>query len=211
MGLLPALMWAGTEPRAAAKDYPVHISAGRAEIGAEYLSRTINDANSSYYTGVYLVIEVAIYPDKGVTLPVAASDFQLRVNGRKTPLLAQTPGMVAVAIRNPDWEGRRTGVVAGGGLGNADIIIGGRTPTARFPGDTRDTRRPQPVPPPDGNQQRAQQDGGEAAIRLALQELRAEGAVSGLIYFAHKSKLNDIRRLELIYEGPAGRQVLVLR
>lgn len=200
IGLLPLLLRGATEPRAKASDYPAHVWTGRAELGAEYLSRTISEGKESYYTGVYLVFEVALYPDKGVTLPVAASDFQLRVNGKKYPLVAATPGMVAVAIRNPDWEGRRTGVIAGGGIGNADILIGGRRPVERFPGDQQGSRTKQTA-----------DDGGEAAIRLALPELRAQGPVSGLIYFAYKSKQNNIRRLELIYEGPAGRQVLVMR
>jgi hypothetical protein len=210
LGLAVSMAWAGTDPRPKATDYPVHGRAARAEIGAEYLSRTISEAGESYYTGLYLVVEVAIYPDKGVTLPVSSGDFQLRINGKKVPLIAQTPGIVAAAIRNPDWDSVRQGPVAGVGLGGADIMIGGRQPVERFPGDPQATRGPRPPKAPD-DKEKVPQDRGEAALRLALPQVEAETGVSGLVYFAYKSKLNNIRRLELLYEGPAGRQVLVLR
>lgn len=203
-------VWAGTDPRPKASDYPAHAQAPRAEIGAEYLARTISEAGESYYTGVYLVVEVAIYPDKGVTLPVSSGDFQLRINGKKVPLITQTPSIVAATIRNPDWDRIPRGPVAGVGLGGADIMIGGRPTVERFPGDPQTTRTPRPPRAPD-EREKTPQDRGEVALRLALPQVQTETGVSGLIYFAYKSKLNNIRSLELIYEGPAGRQVLALR
>lgn len=213
LGLLTTLVWADTDPRPKASDYPAHARAARAEIGAEYLSRTISDANESYYTGIYLVVEVALYPDKGVTLPVSSGDFQLRVNGKKVPLVAQTPGIVAMSIRNPEWDRGNRGTVGSIGMGGGDIIIGRPPPIERFPGDPQARRQPRPTsgPEQDGRKDKPPADGGEAAIRLALPQVQADTGVSGLVYFAYKSKLNDIRRLELLYEGPAGRQVLVLR
>lgn len=210
LGLLTTLVWAGTDPRPKASDYPVHGRAARAEIGAEYLSRTISEAGESYYTGIYLVVEVAVYPDKGVTLPVNSGDFQLRINGKKVPLVAQTPGIVAMSIRNPEWDRGNRGTVGSIGMGGGDIIIGRPPPVERFPGDPQATRGPRPPRAPD-EKEKVPQDRGEAALRLALPQVEAETGVSGLVYFAYKSKLNNIRRLELLYEGPAGRQVLVLR
>lgn len=208
--MLAAVTWAGTDPKPQASDYPAHGRAARAQIGAEYLSRTISEGNESYYTGIYLVVEVGVYPDKGVMLPVSSGDFQLRINGKKVPLVAQTPGLVAMAIRNPEWDRGNRGTVADVGLGGGDIIIGRPPPIERFPGDPQARRGPRAPQAPE-QKDKVPPDGGEAAMRLALPQVQAESGVSGLIYFAYKSKLNDIRRLELLYEGPAGRQVLVLR
>lgn len=204
---MPLLMAGeGTQPREKASDYPAHVWAGRAEIGAEYLSRTISTGKESYFTGPYLVFEVALYPDKGVTLPVSPGDFQLRVNGHKVPLLAQTPGMVAMAVRNPEWEDPGREVVAGVGTPDGrGIYVGGNRQLPRFPGDRA------PVPNGQTKEAKPVNDPGEAAIQQALPELKAQGPVSGLIYFAYHSKQNKIRGLELIYEGPAGRRVLRLR
>ncbi|MGJ5818993.1 hypothetical protein [Paludibaculum fermentans] len=210
LGLLTTMGWAGTDPKPKASDYPAHGRAARAEIGAEYLSRTISEGGESFYTGIYLVVEVAVYPDKGVTLPVSSGDFQLRINGKKVPLVAQTPGLVAAAMRNPEWERGNRGPTANVGLGGGDIIIGRPPAIERFPGDPQASRGPRPPQAPE-QRDKAAQDQGEAALRLALPQVEAETGVSGLVYFAYKSKLNDIRRLELLYEGPAGRQVLVLR
>ncbi|MGC4053402.1 MAG: hypothetical protein QM757_29215 [Paludibaculum sp.] len=210
LGMLTTILWAGTDPRPKASDYPAHGRAARAEIGAEYLARTISEAGESYYTGVYLVVEVAVYPDKGVTLPVSSGDFQLRINGKKVPLISQTPGMVAAAMRNPEWEDPARGPVANVGLGAGDIVIGRPAPVERFPGDPQSTRGPRPPRAPN-DREKTPKDQGEVALRLALPQVQAETGVSGLVYFAYKTKLNNIRRLELLYEGPAGRQVLVLR
>jgi hypothetical protein len=56
------------------------------------------------------------------------------------------------------------------------------------------------------------EQGAEAAVRLGLEPVAVgAGGASGLIYFYWKGKVKDLKRIELVYEGPAGKTALRLR
>ncbi|HPQ15661.1 MAG TPA: hypothetical protein PLP04_10545, partial [Bryobacteraceae bacterium] len=137
--------WAqgGTEPKAAAADYPVHATAGGVAIGAEYLVHSFSSGGQSFFVPDYLVVEVAVFPPKGREIQLSAGQFTLRINGKKDVIFPQPAGFVAASLKYPDWESPR-GVEGGIGLGGADIILGRRPVGQRFPGDPRESQRRKP-------------------------------------------------------------------
>ncbi len=192
-------------------DYPVHVEAARGNIGAEYFGRAYDGAGGSFYAEDYLVIEVALYPEKGAPMKLAPGDFRLRLNGATREWMPVTSGTVAVAIRQPGLDRTRPGVVMGGGVGPGVIVMGGPRTVERFPGDpqTRGPSRPGTGQPekPDGVEM-----GAKAAQALALESMAVDGAGgSGLLYFHWRGKVRDLKRIELIYDGPAGRASVRLR
>lgn len=213
--LAVTLAWgAGVDPRPMPNDYPAHVRLEKAALGAEYMVHSFSAQGQTFLVPGHLVIEAAVYPGRDQRFMVAASHFTLRVNGRKALLSAQTPGMVAAALKYPDWE-RRPELVVGGGIGDTGVIIGGRQPVERFPGDPRPGQRRLPAPPRApaegaGVEKQPQPRPEELVIEAALPEGESAHPVAGYLYFAYKGKTRAIRSLELIYKGPAGECVLRL-
>lgn len=205
------VLWADTTPRALPADYPVQAVLAHATVAAEYGSRAISQPNDSHYVANYLVVEVAFFPEKGPPMPVSAREFRLRLNQSTRELSAQSPGLVAGGIRNPDWESYR-GVQAGVGGGPAVVVLGGPRTVERFPGDPR-ARRPKQPRAPDRSD--GQPDGPEAAAvaveKYALEDGPVGGARSGLLYFRWEGKMKQLKSIYLIYDGVAGKASLKLR
>ena len=210
---LPAL--AGTEPKARAEEYPAHATAGTTGIGAEYLVRMVPGKESSYFAGDYLVVEVAVFPRLGNPLTVSGSDFGLRINGAKRVILPVTPGLVAAAAKYEDWNGQK-GVVASGGMGPGVIVYGPRQ-SGRFPGDPNDPSRrtPRPVPTHQPGGMEAPVNEAEATakaiIDAAIEEGQTEKPRSGALYFPWKENAKKAKKVELVYDGPAGKASVKLR
>src|SRR5690606_19621837 len=87
----------GTTPKTAASDYSVHVRLPDAEIGADYLVRSVLVGGKSFLTDDYLVVEVAVYPLQRRELLLSTSRFSLRINGRKQEILSQAPAMVSAS------------------------------------------------------------------------------------------------------------------
>ena len=208
--LAPCLLQAGTEPRAEAAAYVAHALLAQGEVGAEYLSRTVSSGSVSAYIGKYLAVEVAMFPAKGTAYPVASGHFRLRINRAGRELTAQSAGIVAATVENPQLEPQRR-VEAGGGLGPADVVFGRPRRVERFPGDP-DARRPgdNRNPSKEPAEHSAQSD-GQVIREAALYEGNIASATAGVLYFSFPGKLKDVRSIELFYDGPAGKAVLKLK
>lgn len=196
------------EPRPRPSDYAAHVQLAKLGIGAEYLVRSLQAGGQTIVLPSYLVVEVALYPARGEQLLVQATQFALRLNGSKRPLMPQAPPLVAAAVKYPDWE-RRPELVVGGNLGDAGVVIGGRQPVERFPGDprARTSRLPAPQTSPEqiaGLDKEPQIPPEQLVVETALPEGVITAPVAGYLYFAYKGKPGKIRSLELIYTGPAG-------
>lgn len=201
----------GLDPRPAAKDYPQHASLPLAALGAEYHGRAFDSKDGGFFTQDYLVVEAALFPSSG-PLEFSPSHFRLRVNGKAPELLPVTPGAVALSIRNPDHYEQRPGLVAGGGLGGGQVIFGRPRRAERFPGDP-EARIPTTGP---GAGQASTPapllTAAEAAERFALSRMQAQPAgAAGLVYFFWRGKHSKVKRVELIYDAPAGKALLKLR
>ncbi len=187
----------GTEPRRNPQDYPVCAEAGGALLGVEYLVRSAGTGNEMFIIPEHLVIEVAVYPAKGQPVDISAGHFTLRVNGKKTVLFAQTPGMVAAGLKYPDW-GMRPTLVGTAGIGDGTVVIGRPRRVERFPGDTRpaQTSPRMSTTTADPNELRPE----EVVVEAALPEGATAGPVSGYLYFFYKGKPKKIKSLELLYD-----------
>lgn len=209
--LWAAAAWAGgLDPRPRAEDYPHHAALPAAALGVEYHGRAFESQAGGFFTQDYLVVEAALFPAAG-PLEFSPSHFRLRLNGRGPELLPVTPGTVALAIRNPDQYEHRPQVVAGGGVGSGQVIFGRPRPIERFPGDPEAR-----IPTPTGSRQASPGEdlaaAAEAAQRFGLSKVEApRGGAAGLVYFYWRGKHSKLKKIELIYDGPAGRAVLKLR
>src|SRR5262249_30321850 len=121
-------------------DFPVNTKCDQVSIGAEFLAHSLLSEHGNLLIRDYLVVEAGVQPARGAHPLLAATHFTLRVNGKKSALLSQTPEMVAASVKYDDWE-RRPGVEASAGMGNTGVIIGRPRQTERFPGDPTSSRR----------------------------------------------------------------------
>lgn len=210
--LLPlGLLAGGLDPRPSAAAYPHHSVLASGSIGVEYHGRAFDSKTGGFFTQDFLVVEVALFPDRS-PLEFSPSHFRLRLNARKPELLPVTPGTVALAIRNPDHYEQRPGIVAGGGVGGGGVIFGRPRRAERFPGDP-EARIPTGGP---GSEQaqtpRALLGAAEAVESFGLSRMEAPPAgAAGLVYFYWRGKHAKLKRIELIYDGPAGQAAFRLR
>lgn len=217
--MVPAACLAGgVEPKAGPEAYHAHVKLPTLSIGAEYLVHSFSGQGRMYVTPDYLVIEAGVFPEKRSEFQVNTGNFSLRVNGKKTVLLPQTPGMVAASLKYRDWQDR-SNIALGAGVGDAGVMVGGPPlPSERFPGDRREGRTRLPAPPrapdpdsPTGQSQPETAPAHEVVVETALPEGAFHTPVAGYLYFAYKGKIKSIRSVELLYNGPAGAASLRLR
>ena len=125
--LLAGVVFAGTDPKARPEGYPIRAQARTSgqpvAAGGEFMVYSFSRGEKAYITPDFLVVEAALFPAPGATLTVDPSQFALRINGKKTPLLPQTPQLVAASLDHPEWRGAPR-VQAGGGMGGVGVGIG---------------------------------------------------------------------------------------
>ena len=191
----------GLPARATPADYMAAALAGKITLAAEFKGHSIPNSQEPLQSEDYVAVEIALFGPPDSKLVITASDFSLRVNGKKPPLPAQPFGLVAKGIKDPEWappeaspeSKSKTGLTGGaGGAGNQ-----------RNPGD------PPPLPPkpPIELLRNWQLRVRKAAIAEGERALPQ----AGLIFFQHRGKTENIRTLELVYEGPAGSAVIPLQ
>lgn len=185
--------------------------AGGARFFVDYMAHSFLKDGAAVFLSNYLAMEVEIVPPRGGTLTVSQNQFTLRVNSRKPALLPQSSGFVAASLKYSDWDRQRRIDASVGG-----IRIGSPQQIPRFPGDP--TRRPLPAPPrapePEdrsGLGKPPEEPADQLVVKWALPEGETAKPVKGFLYFPHKGKPGSVKKLELIYSGPAGDTAIVLR
>jgi hypothetical protein len=204
------------EPSRKPSDYPVRGQLGTFIVAAENLGPSVPSPSGSIFAQNHIAIEVAIFAQGAQKrIELAHANFALRINGKKTVLRPDTPGAVAASIKYPDWE-QRGRVVGTAGIGDAGVILGRPPAVGRFPGDQRPRDRqgrvPNPVPKVDNPVERSAEDTPveEIVMRAALPEGEIVAPYAGCLFFPFKGKMKSIKKLELIYEGPAGELSLLI-
>lgn len=205
----------GTQPKERPDAYPARITLRKLTLAAENWGHGFITPEGSFTLGDYIAIEVAVFTPGNQPFPLRHGDFTLRLNGKGTPLLTQSPGMVAASMKYPDWERPRE-LVMTGGVGNADVVVGRPPKVERFPGDQRARhpageipRVPEQEPQP-GVERKPKLEPEEVVARAALPEGTPHPPVSGYLFFPYQGKLKNLKKVELLYEGPAGSAALVL-
>jgi len=127
-------------------------------------------------------------------LQLSRGDFNLRINDRKAPLVSQPFELVARSLKDPSWvppdEGKeksKGGLTSGG----------------------QDAGSPPPPPPkmPVPLQLAMEQKVQKATLLQGDRVLPQ----AGLLFFEYRGKVKNIRSVELIYDGPAGKATLELQ
>lgn len=206
--LLTAAAAPAAEPTRKPQEYPAHGRVGNIIIAAENLGPSVPTPSGGIYVQNYIAIEVAVFAEGAArSAPLSASHFALRINGARAVLRPDSPGFVAASIKYSNWE-RRRGLEASAGIGDAGVVLGRTTPAARFPGDRRpiEGRAPNPVPPVQSPVETKKDETPveELVQNAALPEGDRVLPVSGCLFFQYKGKVKNIKKLELVYEGPPG-------
>ena len=90
----------GVSPRAASKDYPVSDHSGGVTIAAVLLppGKAQRQFAPEVARAGYLVLEVAIYPDRGKTADISPKDFSLLADPDSAPVFPDTPAEVVTQV-----------------------------------------------------------------------------------------------------------------
>jgi hypothetical protein len=183
-----------------------------AGVTAEFQVRSISSGEKMFVSEDHIVVEVTVTPPDKQEIAVSHGHFTLRMNGRKQLLLPQPPQFVAAAFKYPDWH-RQRGLTMQAG----PVILGGPQISERFPGDPNPGRRRLPAPPgaPEAEDRSGMEKEEvrpeELVVQAALPEGPASLPVKGYLYFPYRGAIKKIKRLELIYAGPAGDTTIRLR
>ena len=185
----------GLPPRTAPAEYQAHAQAGTVTIAAEFTGHGVPTPQGALANEDYVVVEMGFFGPEGARFKLAADDFSLRINGKKA-LPSQPYGVVLGSLKDPEWEPpaetkkSKTGMSGGGGGGQGESNEPPTPPKMPFPARRAMEQRVQKATLPEGDR--------------AL-------PVAGLIYFQYRGKTKDIRSIELIYTGPAGKATLTLQ
>jgi hypothetical protein len=227
----------GLIPRAPA-DYAAHVSDGGATIAASVVppdqlrkifSKDLNHAG-------YLVVELAVFPDAGVSADVTSAEFTMRAGSDPAILTAQTPASIArgdkptvakskppqlpgnVHVYNTEtigYEsggyGRRGGVYTESGVG-----VGVGNPGSGVPQGGCDPRYDprygcQPMPaPPNGKAPKDNAAFRQELEEKALPEGKTSQPVAGYLYFPKPTSKQKDANYQLSWYRIAGQVRLSL-
>ena len=182
-------------PRSTPGDYQAQAQAGTITIAAEFTGHNIATPQTILSTEEYVVVEVGVFGPPEARVKLSHDDFSIRINGKKMPSPAQPYALVSKNAKDPEWEAlnppeakKSKGGLSGGGGGQNDA---GPPPVVKIPVELR----------------RAME---QKVLKASLPEGDRILPEAGLIYFEHGGKVTNIRSIELIYAGAAGKATLTL-
>jgi len=186
----------GLPPRTTPAEYQAQGKAGTVTIAAEFKGHSIPTMQGNTLTTEdFVVVEVGFFGPSDARLKLAADDFSLRINGKKSPLPSQPYGLVLSSVKDPEWEPPASS------NSKSKTSVGG---SGKEPGDNSP---PAPVKVPI-EVQRAMAKNVQKAV---LPEGDRALPQAGLIFFQYRGKEKGINSIELIYAGPAGKATLNLQ
>ncbi len=187
----------GLLARGSAAEYTARGQAGKVTIAAEFTGHGIPTEQQPLVSEEYVGVEVALFGPPDGHLTITATDFSLKINGKKTALESQPWGLVAKEIKDPEWmppepvEEKSKGGLSGSGGG------------ARQPGD------PPPLPPKVPVE--LLRSWQQLLKKCALAEGDRALPQAGMLFFHLRGKLEKIKSVELVYGGPAGKAAVRLQ
>ena len=194
----PANETKGFAPRATPADYPSQGKAGSVTIAADFRGHSIPLLQGILTTENFVVVEAAFFGAPDARLKLSLEDFSLRINGKKVPLMSQPVDFIAGSVKDPEWEppaapeskGSKTKLNAGGGGGGGNDDA--PPPPPKMPLELRRAmvKRVQAAAMPLGDRPLPQ---------------------AGFLFFDYGSSAKNIKSIELIYSGPAGKATVALQ
>lgn len=189
----------GLPARATPADYQAQAKAGNFTIAAEFTGHGIPNSGLPLNSEDYVAVELALFGPPDARLVITASDFSLRINGKKDLVPSAPWGLVAKNIKDPEWippDAPETQKSKGGG-----ISAGGQG------GQGAGSLPPLPPKVPIELLRNWQGRVKQAALWEGDRPLPQ----AGLVFFLHRGKTEKIQSVELVYKGPAGEATLSLR
>ncbi|MDE3198385.1 MAG: hypothetical protein KGN84_18695 [Acidobacteriota bacterium] len=183
----------GMPPRQNPAEYQTATKVGQLTMAADFAGHGVPTADGLYSNEEYLVVEVAFFGPAGSHLNLSYKDFSLRINGKKSPVAAQSYEGAFSTLKDPEWTPPPTDPKSKGSSFNTN-------------GQTAD---PPPAPPKMPMNLRLVME--QKVQRAAVPEGERPLPVAGILFFQHGGKVSGIRSLELIYEGAAGKGKLSLQ
>lgn len=183
-------------PRASPADYQARAQAGAFTVAAEFTGHSVATPEAVLSTEDYVAVEVGIFGPPNSRLKLSYQDFALRINGKKTPVPAEEYAAVFQSLKDPNWsppeqaeeKKSKGGLSTGAG------------------GDGSSSSPPPIVHVPIALKREMQL----RVQKAALSEGERRMPEAGLIFFPHRGKTENLRSIELIYNGPAGKASLTL-
>jgi hypothetical protein len=183
----------GLPARVAPTDYQAHAKAGDVTIAGEFTGHSVATPQSTFSSEDFVVVETALFGKPEARLKISLEGFSLRINGKKSPVPSQQFGLLFRSLKDPEWQPpepvEKKSKTSMGGQGDNDS---GPVIPPKMPIELRHVmeQKVQKVSMPEGDR--------------AL-------PVAGLLYFPYRGKAENIQKLELIYEGPAGKATVILQ
>ena len=163
-------------------------------MAAEFAGHGIPTQDGPLVTDSYIVVEVAFFGPPGTRLPMSFNDFSLRINKKKNPTPSEAYERVGTSAKDPEWTPPEKPEKSSGGVLGSIGGGGGDNDSKIPPHPTAEERR--------GWAQRVKKASLADGDRALPQD--------GLLYFSYGGNVKNIRSLELIYAGAAGKASLAL-
>jgi hypothetical protein len=187
----------GVPARPSPGDYQGQAKAGAVTIAADFDEHAVPTEDGTFSTDDYVVVEAAFFGPPDARLKISPSDFSLRINDRKTPLPYQAFEFVGRTLKDPNWVPPDEG--------DKDKSKGGLSTGANAQAASSSPPAPPKMP---------------VKLQLAMEQhvhkatfLEGDRALpqAGLLFFEYRGKPKNVRSVELIYDGPAGKATLTLQ
>lgn len=197
----------GTVPRANAENYPAHTLRDGTGIGAVLLTREqMRKAFASDIDRCCVVVEVALYPQKGSQVNISMDDFVLRVGGSDLATKPSTPEVLAAKLQKkaaPAQSGHDVVVSPTAGVGyesgGYDPVTGTRRPGGVITSTGVGVGIGGTQPPAAGSTDRDRRTMELELSEKALPEGAASAPVSGYLYFSLPSSKDKKATHQLEY------------
>ena len=187
----------GMPPRTAPTEYQSQAKAGTVTIGAEFMGHAVPTPEQPLTSEDYVVVEAGFFGPPDAKIRLSRDDFSLRINGKKTLLTSEPYELVFHSLKDPEWQPpdlgeakeSKGGLTTGGGGGGGDKLP--------------------PIPPKMPFPLRRAME--QHVQKAAMQEGERPLPQAGLLFFQYRGKLENIKSLELVYTGAAGKATLELQ
>ena len=183
----------GMPARTAATEYQAHATVGSFTIGAEFMGHSVPTPQATYEAEEYVIVETGIFGPPDARLKLSVEDFSIRINGKKNTLPNQHYELSFHTLKDPEWEPPAVE------KSKTSLNTGGQ-------GNQNDAPPPPPKMPMELRRAMEQH-----VQKAALPEGERVLPQAGLIFFEYRSKAQNIKSIELIYDGPAGKASLTLQ
>lgn len=184
----------GIAARGSAAEYQTAVKMGNYTLGVDFDAHGVPTSDGVFSTEEYIVFEVALYGPPGSHMALKFEDFSLRINGKKQAAASVPFTFVFKSLKSPEWEATlayvpkqsANGINTGGGGAAADSTP---PPAPKMPLDVerRMQLRVQKAAPPEGDRPLP---------------------VTGIIFFPYSGKVKNIKTMELLYSGEAGKATI---